>query len=211
LLDRLEGVKIPLRPMSTSPVANSTRRVRCPSCGSEKLQLRTERDHIDRLYQTASDRVKRLFVADMQLYHCRVCRLQFYDLPRADDPPAQEKPAGAPPDAVTTVETPVLIQTVIGETVSIRGRVMSQENILLEGEIEGDLECPSHRLTIGTAGRMRGDVLAAEVVGMGAMEGNIEASRSLALRASAKMTGDIRTPSLSIEEGALFTGKIDHT
>jgi len=60
------------------------------------------------------------------------------------------------------------------------------------------------------AGRMRGDVLAAEVVALGTIDGNVDARQNFALRAGAKMIGNIRTPSLKIEEGALFKGGIEH-
>ncbi len=77
------------------------------------------------------------------------------------------------------------------------------------GEIEGHLEIPAHRLTIGMAGRVRGDVLAAEAVAMGMVEGNVDAGRKFVMRASARMAGSIRTPSLTMEEGAFFKGRIE--
>jgi cytoskeletal protein CcmA (bactofilin family) len=160
--------------MGASPIFSPHRRIRCPGCGSERLQIPTERDPIDRVTQTPSDNVRRLFIADMRLYRCSVCRLQFYDIGQAAEP------AAASP-------------TVIGRTMTITGRMSCRENILVDGEIEGDLEIPAHRLTIGPSGRMRGDVRAAEVV----------------IRASATVTGNIRTPSLTIEEGAFFKGGIE--
>ena len=196
--------------MGTSPAVSPTRLVRCPVCGSERLQLRSERDPIDRLYQTPSDRVRRLFAADMQLYHCRVCRLQFYDVAQGAQP-AVQKAAEAVPQKIAIAEPAAAEPTQIGETVTIRGRLVSQEDVLLNGEMEGDIEIPAHRFTIGTGGRMRGDVLAAEVVALGTIEGNVDARQKFAIRASARMTGDIRTPSLTIEEGAVFKGKIEHT
>jgi len=195
--------------MGASPVVNPNRRIRCPSCGSERLQLRTERDRIDRLYQTPSDMVRRLFVADMQLYHCRVCRLQFYDIGQAVQPAVQST-AEAPRTEIATAEPVAADGTLIGQTVTIRGRLSSRENIVVEGEIEGDIEIPAHRVTIGMAGRMRGDVLAAEVVALGTIDGNVDARQNFALRAGAKMIGNIRTPSLKIEEGASFKGRIEH-
>ena len=65
---------------------------------------------------------------------------------------------------IATAEPVAADGTLIGQTVTIRGRLSSRENIVVEGEIEGDIEIPAHRVTIGMAGRMRGDVLAAEVV-----------------------------------------------
>jgi cytoskeletal protein CcmA (bactofilin family) len=200
-------VKYHRRSMGASPIFNPNRRIRCPSCGSERLQLRTERDRIDRVYQTPSDMVRRLFVADMQLYHCYVCRLQFYDIGQAAQP-AVQKTAEAAGEEIAIAE-PAAEQTLIGQTVTIRGRLSSQENIVVNGEIEGDIEIPAHRLTIGMAGRMRGDVLAAEVVALGTIEGNVDARQNFVLGRSARMIGNIRTPSLKIEEGAFFKGKIE--
>ena len=91
--------------MGTSPLFNPQRPIRCPSCGSERVHLRAKRDRIDRVTQTPSDLVKRLFTADMQLYHCYVCRLQFYDARAAAEPPAQ-KAAEAPAEPDTVVAQP---------------------------------------------------------------------------------------------------------
>ncbi len=192
--------------MGASPISSPQRRVRCPSCGSERLQLRTKPDRIDRVTHTPSDFVKRLFIANMQLYHCYVCRLQFYDVGPAAEP-AGEKTAEAVPATGGTTEPATACLTVIGETVTIRGRVSSQEDIVVNGEIVGDIEMPAHRLTIGMAGRVYGDVLAAESVALGTVEGNIDARQRFVIRASARMTGNIRTPSLTIEEGAFFKGE----
>jgi len=174
------------------------------------MQLRAERDRIDRLYQTPSDMVRRLFVADMQLYHCRVCRLQFYDIGPTGQA-AVQKTAEAVRKEIAIAAPAAEDPTLIGRTMTIRGRLSSQENILLNGEIEGDLEIPAHRLTVGLAGRIRGDVLAAEVVAMGTVEGNVDARQRFAIHAGARMIGNIRTPSVTIEEGAFFKGRIDHT
>jgi len=111
---------------------------------------------------------------------------------------------------LAALEPAAAAPTLIGQTVTIRGRLSSQEDVVLNGEIEGDLEIPAHRLTIGMPGRVRGDVLAAEVVALGTVEGNVDARQKFAIRASARMTGNIRTPSLTIEEGAFFKGGIEH-
>ena len=195
--------------MGNSPILNPHRRARCPSCGSEKLQLRTERDRIDRVTQTPSDMVRRLFIANMQLYHCYVCRLQFYDVGPTPEPAAQKPAEQAEDQAATGEPAAAGDATVIGRTVRIRGRLSSGEDIVIDGEIEGDLDIPAHRLTIGMAGRMRGDVQAREAVALGTLEGNVDARQKFAIRASARMSGNIRTPSLTIEEGAFFKGRIE--
>jgi cytoskeletal protein CcmA (bactofilin family) len=198
--------------MGTSPLINPRRPIRCPSCGSERLQLRTKPDRIDRVTQTPSDRIRRLFIADMRLYHCHICRLQFYDVGPAAEPAGREttEAAAVPVPEVVAAEPPAGdAVTVIGGTVTIKGRLSSRENIVVNGEIEGDLEIPAHRLTIGEAGRIYGDVLAAEAEALGTVEGNLDARHKFALRACASMTGSIRTPHLTIEEGAFFQGWIE--
>jgi len=183
--------------MGAAPLATPHRIVRCPTCGSERLQLRTAPDRIDRLQQTPVDRVKRLFVAEMQLYHCRVCRLQFYDTAQAAPPPMQQ------------AAQPVRESTLVGPTMTIKGRITSREDMLVHGEIEGDLAMPGRHLTISTTGRVYGDVQAAGVEIRGTLEGNVDARQSFVLRASAGMTGSIRTPSLAIEAGAFCQGRIE--
>lgn len=156
--------------MDAPPVSGAIRTVRCPSCGGDRLRLRSKPDRIDRVYQTPSGRVKRLFARDMQLYHCYVCRLQFYDV----------VPAVVPAVQPALVETPAAVRgaetTLIGETVMIKGRLSSREDILLSGEIEGDVEMPGQRLAIAATGRVRGDVVAAEVEVIGIIEGTVHFS-----------------------------------
>jgi len=197
-----------LRFMGAAPAVNPNRRVHCPSCGSDRLQVRSERDPIDRLYQTPSDMVRRLFVADLRLYHCYVCRLQFYDAGEAAGPAAPET-AKAAPEKIANAQPAAGEATLIGHTVMIKGRLSSRENIRVSGEIQGDIEIPAHRLTVGMGGRLYGDVVAAEVIALGTIEGNVEAKRSFILRASATMTGSVRAPSVTVEEGAFFRGRIE--
>jgi cytoskeletal protein CcmA (bactofilin family) len=152
--------------------------------------------------------VRRLFIADMRLYHCHVCRLQFYDTGPAAEP-AVPQTAELAPEQIAMAEPAAADPTVIGRSVTIRGRLSSGEDMLVNGEIEGDLEIPSHRLTLGIAGRMRGDLLAAEALALGTLDGCVDARQKFTIRASARVTGSIRTPSLTIEEGAFFKGMIE--
>jgi cytoskeletal protein CcmA (bactofilin family) len=157
--------------------------VRCPICGTDRLSLRKERDPIDRLYQTPSRRVQRWLNGEAQLYHCHVCRVQFYDdremaPPKAAGPGAAEDEAGE--------------RTRIGASVTIKGRVSGAENIVLDGEIEGVIELPAHRVTVGPAGRIRGNIRAGQVT----------------ICSHAVVIGEIRSGSLAIQEGAYVKATI---
>ena len=84
--------------MGTSPLFNPHRRIRCPSCGSEQFDLRVDPDRPDRVTQTPSDSARRLFIADMQLYDCRECRLRFYDIGPTAAPSLERTPDAARED-----------------------------------------------------------------------------------------------------------------
>ncbi|MGC9969814.1 MAG: polymer-forming cytoskeletal protein [Bryobacteraceae bacterium] len=118
-------------------------------------------------------------------------------------PPA---PAPAPPKP--TVEAPRGVAA-IGKSVIIKGQVLSREDLYLDGEMEGTVEVPDHRLTIGPHAKLVASIRAREVVVLGAVNGNVEASEKIDLRKDAKLVGDIKTGGIIIEDGAYFKGSID--
>jgi len=97
----------------------------------------------------------------------------------------------------------------VGKTVSIKGQIVSREDIVLDGEIEGTIEALEHRVTVGPNGRVKASVRAREVLVLGQMLGNIEAGDRAEVRRDAKLVGDVRTSRVSIEDGAYFKGSID--
>jgi cytoskeletal protein CcmA (bactofilin family) len=97
----------------------------------------------------------------------------------------------------------------IGKSVVVKGQIMSREDLYLDGELEGTVELQEHRLTIGPNGRVSANVKAKEVVIIGMIQGNVEASDKIEIRKEAKLVGDIRTTRIVIEDGAYFKGSID--
>ena len=75
--------------------------------------------------------------------------------------------------------------------------------------MEGTVEALEHKLTIGPNGIVRATVKAREVVALGTIQGNVEAAEKIEIRKDAKLTGDIRTARIIIEDGAYFKGSID--
>ncbi|MGQ9633464.1 MAG: bactofilin family protein [Bryobacteraceae bacterium] len=97
----------------------------------------------------------------------------------------------------------------IGKSVVVKGQIFSREDLYLDGEMEGTLELPEHRVTVGTNGKLRASIKAREVVIAGNVQGNIEASEKIEIRKDARLVGDIRTTRIVIEDGAYFKGSID--
>jgi len=97
----------------------------------------------------------------------------------------------------------------IGKAVKVVGQIFSREDLYVDGEVEGTVEALEHKLTIGPNGTVRATVKAREVVALGTIQGNVEAADKIEIRKDAKLTGDIRTARIIIEDGAYFKGSID--
>ena len=97
----------------------------------------------------------------------------------------------------------------IGKAVKIVGQIFSREDLYIDGEVEGTVEALEHKLTIGPNGTVRAQVKAREVVALGTIQGNVEATEKIEIRKDAKLSGDIRTARIIIEDGAYFKGSID--
>ena len=97
----------------------------------------------------------------------------------------------------------------LGKAVKVVGQIFSREDLYVDGEVEGTVEALEHKLTIGPNGTVKATVKAREVVALGNIQGNVEAADKIEIRKDAKLTGDIRTARIIIEDGAYFKGSID--
>ena len=97
----------------------------------------------------------------------------------------------------------------IGKAVKIVGQIYSREDLYVDGDVEGTIELMEHKLTIGPNGKVHAGIKAREVVALGVIQGNVEASDRIEIRKDAKLVGDIKTARIIIEDGAYFKGSID--
>ena len=97
----------------------------------------------------------------------------------------------------------------IGKAVRVVGQIYSKEDLYVDGEIEGTVEALEHKLTIGPHGAVHAGIKARDVVALGSIIGNVEASDKIEIHKEAKLVGDIRTSRIIIEDGAYFKGSID--
>lgn len=97
----------------------------------------------------------------------------------------------------------------IGKAVKINGQIHSKEDLFVDGDVEGTVEAPDHKLTIGPNGTVHATIKAREVVALGTIQGNVEAIDKIEIRKEARLIGDIRTSRIIIEDGAYFKGSID--
>jgi cytoskeletal protein CcmA (bactofilin family) len=97
----------------------------------------------------------------------------------------------------------------VGKSVVIKGEIFSREDLYLDGEMEGSVELPDHRLTVGPNARMKADIKALAVVILGSVQGNVDAAERIEIRKDASLVGDIRTARIILEDGAYFKGSVD--
>ena len=97
----------------------------------------------------------------------------------------------------------------IGKTVKVVGQIYSKEDLTVDGNLEGTVEAIAQKLTIGPNGSVHASVKAHNVVVLGTLEGNVEATDRIEIGRDAKVVGDIRTARIQIEDGAYFKGSID--
>jgi cytoskeletal protein CcmA (bactofilin family) len=97
----------------------------------------------------------------------------------------------------------------IGKSVQIRGEVKGSEDLLVDGLVEGSITMSDSRLTIGANATVQANVAARDVVVLGKLNGDINASGRVELRSGCQVKGDLRAGRLSIEENAVFSGKVD--
>ena len=91
--------------------------------------------------------------------------------------------------------------SVLGPTLKFKGDLIADEDLLIQGQVEGSIR-HSSSLTIGEGGHVKADVSAEYIAVEGRVEGDV-------LRVSAKIDGNIVSPSVSLVEGATFNGQID--
>ncbi len=102
------------------------------------------------------------------------------------------------------INAPERLNRIVDGTV-IEGTFNSQSNIRVDGTVTGTINTKG-RLVVGPKGRIEGDVICNNAEVEGVIEGKIKVNELLALRATAKILGDIHTGKLAIEPGATFTG-----
>ena len=99
--------------------------------------------------------------------------------------------------------------TAIGKAVAIIGEITSEEDLYVDGEVQGDLNVKGSRLTIGPNGKARSNVKAHEVIIQGQVQGDVEATQKIVIRREGSLVGNIRTTGIVIEDDAYFKGSID--
>src|SRR5215831_5231372 len=130
-----------------------------------------------------------------------------------------EKPVMSAPPTLSTEPTPVAAprnavlnnqeQATIGKSLVIKGEVTGSESLYIDGRVEGSVNLPGNRVTVGRNGQVQANINAKEVVVLGKVKGNVTASDRVDIRSEGSLGGDVICQRISIEDGAWFKGSID--
>jgi cytoskeletal protein CcmA (bactofilin family) len=129
------------------------------------------------------------------------------------DEPTKEKPQ-AQPDPIRDSKTPAketrpVQSATIGRSITIKGEVSGDEDLLIEGHIDGTVHLKEHAVTVGEAGQVTADVTARIITVQGRVDGDLTADEKIILRQTAQVEGDLVAPRVVLEDGAQFRGGVD--
>ena len=97
----------------------------------------------------------------------------------------------------------------IGKALVVQGKVISMQDLTIDGQVEGTIELGNHGLTIGAGAAIKADLVARTITISGAVTGNVTATEKVDLRATGVVDGDIAAPRLVMAEGAVIRGRVD--
>ena len=115
----------------------------------------------------------------------------------------------ARPTTAAAAAVPSGEQATIGKSLIVKGEVSGSESLYIDGKVEGAINLPGNRVTIGRNGQVAANILAREIVVLGKVRGNCQASDRVDIRSEGSLTGDVIAARISIEDGAFFKGGID--
>jgi cytoskeletal protein CcmA (bactofilin family) len=97
----------------------------------------------------------------------------------------------------------------IGPSIRIKGDLSGEENLIIEGQVEGTIHLDKNDLTIGSSGRVKANIQAKGVIVEGQVEGDIIGKEKVIIRRTGNMRGNIVAPRVTLEDGAMFKGSIE--
>ena len=110
------------------------------------------------------------------------------------------RPLGSNPDRATAR---------LGTSLHVKGEISGNEDLVINGSVEGSVQLDERQLTVGTAAKVTADIIAGDVVVYGKVKGNVRAKGRVEIKKDGSVDGDLTTAQIMIEDGAYFKGSIE--
>ena len=98
---------------------------------------------------------------------------------------------------------------IIGQSILIKGELSGNEDLTIEGKVEGKIELKDHNLIIGANGNIKAQIMAKSITVHGEVLGNVTATEKVEIKEKGKLRGDIISPRVIVNDGAFFKGGVD--
>lgn len=113
-------------------------------------------------------------------------------------------------DAVRPMATtPAGATARLGASLHIKGEISGNEDLHVDGSVEGLIQLNDRKLTVGASAKVTADLVAREVVVYGSVKGNLRARDRIEIKKDGSVIGDLTTARIMIEDGAYFKGSIE--
>ncbi len=109
----------------------------------------------------------------------------------------------------SAVATSVRTTAWLGQSIRVKGEISGDEDLQIDGKVEGPISLGGHRLTVGRSAEVNADVKAREVVVYGKLNGDLHARDRIEIKKDGSVVGDLNTARVMIEDGAYFKGSIE--
>ena len=97
----------------------------------------------------------------------------------------------------------------LGASLHVKGEITGNEDLHIDGSVEGLVQLDDRKLTIGASAKLTADIVAREVVVYGSVKGNLRARDRIEIKKDGSVIGDLTTARIMIEDGAYFKGSIE--
>ena len=133
---------------------------------------------------------------------------------KKDDEPGPAPTATQPKEQTprpepTRTEAGTGERATIGRSITIRGDVSGDEDLLIQGRVDGSVDLKQQSVTVGQEGRVKANIAGRVVIVEGEVEGDLQAEEQIILRSTATVKGDITASRVVLEDGASFRGGVD--
>lgn len=100
-------------------------------------------------------------------------------------------------------------RTHIGKAMQFKGEISGNEDVVIDGKVEGVITLPGQSVTVGPNGDVRANVNIRDMTIQGRLEGTVAARERIEIASTGSVTGELSTARIAVHDGAFFKGKID--
>ncbi len=132
-------------------------------------------------------------------------------LQSATDSPGYGVPSSTRADAASAAPVSPNAPACVSQGITIKGEIFGKEDLFIDGTIQGKIHFSDGCVTIGPNGRVNADIEAREIVIRGDVTGSLKARERVQIWGTGKLSGDMQTRGIVIEDGATLRGKVEVT